>query len=282
MQRHKISILLIVKDEHFYLEEFICYHLFIGVDHFYIYDNGSAIPVSETLSQYLKLCTIVNFPGCGKQLEAYNHFIRNYSGETEWIAPIDIDEFIVLKQDKNLRDFLRKYSSIDCIAINWRCFGDSYFDTRPAGLVMNNFILCEDIQNPHIKNIVKTTAWFDCENAHYLGLKPGCIYSDVKGNLIGGPFNENHTVEVVQLNHYVTKSREECYLKYGRDRASVAGKFNLTEELFQSWRYTMNLTKDTFLKDKFSEKVKKMMEGHKKNGFDSRAHLLQRISKRIF
>ncbi len=273
---------MIVKDEELYLDEFLCYYLTIGVDHFYIYDNGSAIPVSETLKPYSRRCTIIDFPGRARQLEAYNHFIRYYSHETDWVAPIDIDEFIIFKQDKNIKDFLKKYSHIDCIAINWKCFGDNYFDKRPSGLVMDNFVLCEDIQNPHIKNIVKSSAWFDCENMHYLGLKPGKVYSDVKGNLIASPFNENYTLDVVQMNHYVVKSREECYRKYQRGRASIDEKFNLTEELFESWRGSMNVATDTFLKDNFSQKVKAMMEGYKKNGLNSGTHLLQRIRKRIF
>jgi hypothetical protein len=127
---------------------------------------------------------------------------------------------------------------------------------------MDNFILCEDIQNPHIKNIVKTFAWLYCENVHYLGVRPESIYADVKGNTIESPFNENYTTDVVQINHYVTKSKEECYLKYEKGRASVDEKLNLTEEVFESWRNSMNLVKDSFLRDNFSENVKSMMTKH--------------------
>jgi len=262
--RYKISILAIVKDEHFYLEEFICYYLTIGIDHFYIYDNGSSIPVEQTLRHYAKWLTVINFPGEAKQLDAYNHFIRHHGAETEWVAPIDIDEFIALREDENLKNFVRKYSYIDCIAINWRSFGDSFFDKRPDGLVIDNFVWCDEIQNPHIKNIVKTSAWLYCENVHYLGLKPGSIYCDVKHNEIEGPFNENYTIDIVQLNHYFCKSKEECIRKYKRSRASNNEKFHLTVELLDSWRNSLNLVQDTFLRDKFSKKVRSMMKNHQK------------------
>ena len=273
---------MIVKDEHLYLEEFVCYYLAIGIDHFYIYDNGSTIPVTKTLKQYLKYCTVIDFPGIAKQFDAYIHFIRHYAHQTEWVAPFDVDEFIVFRQDQNIKDFLARYSHVDCIAINWRYFGDSFFDQRPEGLVIDNFILCDELQNPHIKNIVRTSAWIDCKNAHYLGLKAGSVYSDVRGNPISGPFNKNYTIDIVQINHYFSKSKEECRLKYEKGRASVNEKFKLTEETLDSWRNSMNLAKDTFLRDKFSDKVKAMMEGYKKNGLYSGTHLLQRISKRIF
>src|SRR5215467_9440322 len=129
-RRYKVSILTIAKDEEEYLQEFICYYLCLGVDHFYIYDNGSKRLIKETLIDYHKRCTIIDFPGPGKQLQAYNHFIGNYSHETEWVAPIDVDEFLVLREDDNIKDFVRKYSYIDCIAINWRSFGDSFLDKK--------------------------------------------------------------------------------------------------------------------------------------------------------
>jgi len=263
-KRYKISVLTIVKDEQLYLEEFVCFYLTLGIDHFYFYDNGSTIPVKATLQSYSKWCTIIDFPGEDKQLDAYNHFIREFSQETEWVAPFDIDEFIVLKEDENMKAFVGKYSYLDCIAINWRSFGDSFFDTRPEGLVIDNFVWCEEIQNPHIKNIVKTWAWVECKNVHFLGLRAGSLYSDVKHNEIEGPFNENYTNDIVQLNHYFCKSKEECIRKYKRPRASNAEKYQLSEETLDSWRNSQNRIQDTFLRDKFSKKVRTMMKHHRK------------------
>lgn len=262
--RYKISVLAIVRDEQLYLEEFVSYYLAVGIDHFYFYDNGSTVPVKQTLQGYSKWCTIIDLPGQGKQLDAYNHFILHFSKETEWVAPFDIDEFIVLREDENLKAFVRKYSYLDCIAVNWRSFGDSFFDKKPNGLVIDNFLWCEEMQNPHIKNIVKTSAWLWCRNVHFLGLRPGSIYSDVKHNEIEGPFNENYTIDIVQINHYFSKSKEECRLKYEKGRASVKEKFILTEETLDSWRNSTNLVQDTFLRDNFSTKVKAIMKKHRK------------------
>ncbi|WP_369598480.1 glycosyltransferase family 2 protein, partial [uncultured Muribaculum sp.] len=40
--RHKVSLCLIFKDEEPYLKEWIDYHILIGVDHFYLYNNNSS------------------------------------------------------------------------------------------------------------------------------------------------------------------------------------------------------------------------------------------------
>ena len=115
-----------------------------------------------------------------------------------------------------------------------------------------------------VKNIVKTSAWLRCENVHFLGLSAGSIYSDVKHNEIEGPFNENCTIDIVQLNHYFCKSKEECIRKYERARVSNAEKFQVSEETLESWRNSLNLVQDTFLRDKFSGKVKTMMKNHRR------------------
>lgn len=57
-----LSVVCIVKDEADYLEEFVSYYAVLGVDHFFIYDNGSKTPVGSTLSRYLDLCTVIDYP----------------------------------------------------------------------------------------------------------------------------------------------------------------------------------------------------------------------------
>ena len=44
-----ISICLLTKDENKYLKEWVQYHLSIGIDHFYIYDNNSDQSVRDTI-----------------------------------------------------------------------------------------------------------------------------------------------------------------------------------------------------------------------------------------
>ena len=45
----KISVCLLIRDENEYLEEWLNWHRNIGIEHFYIYDNMSRIPISETI-----------------------------------------------------------------------------------------------------------------------------------------------------------------------------------------------------------------------------------------
>ena len=99
-----LSIVCIIKDEE-YLEEFIIYHFLQGVEHFFIYDNGSKNPIKNRLNHYFfhTKCTIISYPGKVKQVEAYNDFIQKYGHKTNWVAIMDGDEYIFPKIDKNLK-----------------------------------------------------------------------------------------------------------------------------------------------------------------------------------
>jgi glutamine synthetase len=109
-----------------WLEEFIIYYLYLGFEHFYLYDNekttggdgtqtenkyGFKIDVNNNennqrilnniLNKYNKYITYIKWqPQNDKneivygQTEGITHFIKNYGDETEWVAFLDLDEFI--------------------------------------------------------------------------------------------------------------------------------------------------------------------------------------------
>jgi len=47
MNKYYASICIMVKDEEYYIQEWLEYHRLIGFEHFYIYDNNSEIPVES-------------------------------------------------------------------------------------------------------------------------------------------------------------------------------------------------------------------------------------------
>lgn len=52
--QHKLSACTMVFNEGTFIEEWLSYHLLIGVDHFYIYDDGSTDHTHELLQPYIK------------------------------------------------------------------------------------------------------------------------------------------------------------------------------------------------------------------------------------
>ena len=209
--RALISLCCIIKDEP-NLEEFIVYHYVIGFQHFYIYDNSSAIPIKERLNNefFKDKCTIIDYPGKQKQVLSYQHCIRNYGHLTRWLAFIDGDEYILPKQDKNIVDFLNRFKNRDSISINWVMFGTNGHVETPKGYMISNFTACDKEQNHYVKSIVNPSKIYDLTDPHYCRMNnpDNCI--DSTGNIIKNiSINNNRTIDVIQINHYFFRSLEQ-------------------------------------------------------------------------
>jgi hypothetical protein len=119
---YNVSVCLLIKDENKYLEEWINHHLKLGIEHFYIYDNNSKIPVSKTILEKFNsnYFTFIDWSDNYKsmQIEAYNHYLTNYGNKSKWTAFIDTDEFI----QWDSVEVLDKYESYDYVRIPWVLF----------------------------------------------------------------------------------------------------------------------------------------------------------------
>lgn len=257
-RRHYLSLVIIVKDEDAYLQEFIEYYKLLGVDHFYFYDNDSAHPVDRLLRKYRNEVTVHRIRGKAKQMHAYNHYLKTYGRNSRWAGFIDLDEFIVPKNTYSLAEFLQAYEYADGLGINWALFGHNYHERRPDGLVTENYTRREEKQNIHIKSIVNPRKMRHAGNPHYMILKEGARYVDVKHNPVTSAFNEPYTLDVAQINHYFTKSAEEFIKKAQRGRADTGEQRNVAVE-FEQFRDIWNEYSDTYLVDKYLADLKKAL-----------------------
>lgn len=80
---------VIIKDENYYLPEWIAYHSAVGVEHFYLHDNGSSIPISPTLTHEARIgrVTVIPFPDRCMQMPAYNDRIDSHRLKPVVLAP---------------------------------------------------------------------------------------------------------------------------------------------------------------------------------------------------
>ena len=223
-----LSLCVIIKDES-NLIEFILYHWLIGVEHFYLYDNESNPSLKNILNHYIfkKICTIIYFPGKGVQMNAYNHCLKTYGEKTKWLGIIDGDEYIFPKKHYSLRDFLSEYDNYHAIGINWILYGTSFHETKQKGFIIDNYRYCSNKQDKHIKSIFKPQYTKNCYNQHYVELYDPLKYTDPKKNIIFGPFNNIENTNIIQINHYVSKSFEDLFDKYNRGKACGNGEYDI-------------------------------------------------------
>ncbi len=215
-----LSVCAIVKDENAYLPEWLEYHRLVGVERFYIYDNGSRTPLSETLSGEGR-AVVTSLPGHARQSEAYTDCVRRHGTASVWMAFIDVDEFLFPRSTDDLRAILRAYEDFAGLSVNWRVFGTSGHASRPEGLQVENFLLRTPDQffpNSHIKTIAQPRFVESVSHAHFCSYAPGRSCVNLDRSPVHGPFDPSGLSpgRPLQLNHYYTRSRSEFGEKIAR------------------------------------------------------------------
>lgn len=242
---YEFSVAAIMRNESAYVEEWLKYHLLVGVDHFYIYDNGSTDNMPEILAPYVEkgIVTYREFPGVARQIPAYNDAIQNYRNESRYIAFIDTDEFLFpVRPDTNVPQTVKEILAQDPhaggIAVNWRVFGSSHLEKKPEGGVLKNFVwrAAEDGKgNDCIKSIVdpRKVAFFN--HVHYPLYNLGLYAIDENGKKVPAWSNPTNQITKLRINHYFTKSKEEWIKRRSQGRATTGNKsLNRTiEEFYQ-------------------------------------------------
>lgn len=142
MKKHYLSIAVQIKSifPKDVLDWFL-WNKFIGVDHFYILDDGSEPPVAEVLEPYLNDITFVEIENLNKMRlhkEIIREFHNRYASETDWMAFLDDDEYLFPLIGKNIKDFLKTIEHRNALQIQWRVFGP---EGRMSPLEENEIIL---------------------------------------------------------------------------------------------------------------------------------------------
>jgi hypothetical protein len=227
------SIAAIIKNERNILE-WIEYHLLVGVEHFYIYDNESTDGLKDKLQPYIDrgVVTYIYFPGKHQQFAAYNHAIEHFKYDTKWLAMIDGDEYLIPMEEGKLlpqivdeiEEAYRKHpmrivSNVGAIGASWRVYGTSGHKTRCEGLVIENYkYRAEDdyFQNAHIKSIYNPRMVTDIHNPHCGHFADDFICISEKGSYIPHSYFYDSVCAKLRINHYFAKSEEELVSKNQR------------------------------------------------------------------
>jgi hypothetical protein len=263
-----LSLCCIARDEDLYIHEFICYYKLLGVEKFYIYDNGSKMPLQDILKKYGTLCEIIPFDGVAVQMKAYQHCLNKFGKQTKWLLVCDLDEFVFSPKKDTLPEILCEYEKpgIGGLGINWKLFGSNSYINKPNGLVIESYtkVMPNDhIENVHIKScIMPEFAISVAGDPHSFLYKPG--YNAVNENyeIVRGPFTKKHFSFSIVLHHYVLKSFEEYKInKLSRARADTTKYPGKTIEDF--FRFDKDCTETNTDIFRFIPKVKEEMEKYK-------------------
>ena len=266
----KIALCCMGKCENNYIHEWVQYHINLGFDKIFIYDNNdlNGEHFEEVIHDYIdsNKCEIIDYRGrkCCQEDAYHDCYVKN-KDSYDWIAVFDIDEFLTLKEHNSVHEFLNdiRYNDFQILHLNWMCYGDNEMlddDGRPC---TERFInpLPFDIrrfkdfpENNHIKSIVR--GGLEHINWRYITHTPWCFYRccDATGKEcpVRSPFNP-YNFDVAYFRHYYTKTIGEWIkVKQARgygDMGDEDAKKKLGIDVF------FMLNKRTPEKEKFAESL---------------------------
>lgn len=232
-----LTICCIVKDENEYLKEWMTYHIKIGIEHFYIYDNDSKIAVSETLKllDLENYATVIKIYGKARQVTAYNDCLKRQGAFSQWIGFIDADEFIVPKSTSgDLPVFLKDFENAGGLGINWLVFGSSGYIKRTLRSQLRSFLKRSEANFPinmHVKLIVQPKFVKRSIGAHLFSYKKGYIAVNEQFKQITSSYSDT-SVDKIQINHYYCRSLEEYQDKVERGLADTSKRTRKMEDFY--------------------------------------------------
>ena len=259
----KVAIIAIAKNENLYINEWVEHHLKIGFDKIFVCDNNNSNDekISDVVNN--EKVTILDYHDvkCVQPLAYTENFIK-YKDEFDWIAFIDIDEYIMLdeKYHNNIKEFLseKMFDDVNIVRLFWKILtSDSDFDVSDG-----NYCVVERFKDVHIsgeENFVKSIIRGNSEyttgkiNAHgyFRNMKlkaktangENCDNSDVR--IKSSPIYEN-----AWINHYPTKTIGE----YVRQKYFRGGP-NLNGGRYHNLEYFFKYNNEDEKKRKYAEKL---------------------------
>jgi hypothetical protein len=218
-QPRGVALCCRIRDEARYLDEWIEYYLAAGVEHFFFYEKLSQDNYREVLRPHIHRGIVTlfdNWPHTPVSPAAEQDCIIRTIGRFEWVGFIDADEFVVIRDNRSIGEFLSDFPRQVGVALHWYMFGSNGHNRRPRGDVIAEYTRRAARLNRHVKCFVRPECVAKYRNSHswyYRWMRQAVTES---GRKVGGSFSLPPTGESAWLNHYHHKSDQDYFEKAAR------------------------------------------------------------------
>jgi hypothetical protein len=250
---HHLTLCCIVKDEDGAIEEWVAFHLSVGVDYIIVVDNGPSAHLPRILAPYREagVVDLVTFTARGEQQQqAYERVLKKMAGKTRWLGFIDVDEFLFPVSANTLPEVLSDFDDFAAVAVNWVSYGSSGHETPPDGLVIDNFTERGELEhvfpwprlrqhhlpedhpeaylpmNTHVKTVLDPSRVKNFRTAHHFSYLPGYVCVTENKEPISQPVSDRVSVEKLRINHYWSKSLADIHKKVDKGRVASDSRKN--------------------------------------------------------
>ena len=134
----KICICTLGKDENRYITEFVEYYKNYGIDKIYLYDNNDieGERFEKVIGKYVdnSFVEIIDWRGVKGTSTYYgimDSCYQTYHDQYDWLLFYELDEFLYLKNYKNIKSFLinKVFDKCESIQLNWVHMSDNKQNT---------------------------------------------------------------------------------------------------------------------------------------------------------
>jgi hypothetical protein len=203
-----LSACAIFRDEAPYLAEWTEFHLLVGFEHLFLYNNLSEDGFADVLAPYLAdgRVTLTDWPAYPGQITAYEDCIARHGEGWRWMAFVDIDEFVFSPQLRPVPEILSRYEHLPGLGVVWAIFGPSGHLTRPPGLAIESYVerIAGRRHPRQFKSIVDPAAVTRCGGPHSF---------EYRDPAWPAPVPRFAGWDELRVNHYLTRSEEEYRAK---------------------------------------------------------------------
>lgn len=267
--KETVAICSMFRNEARFLDEWITYHKLIGVSRFYLFNDRSDDGYLEILQPYIDSGLVILKPSC-RRLAEESHIhvqvwelgavLREHAEDTDWVAHIDLDEYIVLGRDRDLPTALERFKEASAVFCTWRCFGTSNVIIPPGGRLLTSLVkssLAGHPNNSSGKSIYRPKSvnigrlW----SPHSCGLLGGDYYygDGTKCSTLGESVLINQVGFVdkfISVNHYMHKD-EVGFAR--RMNGYYDGGMSVLLQHYEEFNLVDNLKIVNFLKRNYPE-----------------------------
>ena len=250
----KICIFTIIKNEQEYLEEWIKYHLDLGIDHLFIFEDNDSESHKSIANKYpserVSLNSITILPIGKTNMRNWQETRQNiYNKEAlwwiknnydyDWCFAIDCDEYITLSNSGDtIQSTLNLYSEYDAVILNWQNYnanGNIYKPNyKEKGIIDTYTQKCgKSINDATWKNTKLMYKLSDFKKYYFLGTH--LCYDFCKWCKTDYSKELNKICyDNIYLRHYLTKSWEEYVWKL-----NIRGMFHVKHRNYDEF-FEMN------------------------------------------
>lgn len=234
--RRDVCVVATARNEGLYLLEWIAYHRLIGVEAFYLYNNGNTDGSDELIAALHRAGILVSIQnemqsGGRVQAKSYGHALSVLPDvlDFRWVLIIDLDEFFTFDPDRfaSIQDYLawQEVFTVQAIALNWIVLcsgGEVRWRDEP---VIRRFVTQLGGAAPFIKSMCHANRFVHSHpHAPTPHRQAPFVFrnSDREmhewGKLGSAALSDRPVAKHAWINHYFFKSVEEFLCKWARGR----------------------------------------------------------------